>query len=140
MRLSDAQYFVVEERPSRGGGIAMTSKHAVVITWNRPVAGREAQSVELFNQFTNYLTRQQRDKQIDDFEPLIFEAYPGNITGMVIVRGGADKLFNLRGTDEWHDFVAQGVYMLRDFGVLDASLGEALQDRLRRYSRVASKA
>jgi hypothetical protein len=109
---------------------------ALFIGWNRPVPGREAQALESFQAFMNYLGKCQTEKKIESFEPVIIEAHGGDLNGFCLVRGDRNQLHTLRGSDEWQKLWMQGTWTMNQLGVTEAFIGEGMQTRMAQIAKL----
>ena len=103
------------------------------VGWGEVVRGREAQSLELFNEFLGYLGGLVENGEIDSFEPVFLEPHGGDLAGFVLIRGDADRLHSVRMSDEWMKHSARGSLMVENFGVVNASLGERINRQMAVY-------
>src|SRR5436190_1973808 len=61
---------------------------ALFIGWNRPTSGRNMDAVELFGSFISFLESQKKGGHIHPYEPTTLSAHGGDLSGLMIVRGG----------------------------------------------------
>ena len=106
--------------------------------WNRSIPGREQQAMQLFQKTVEFYKGLQSDNRIASFEAVILGAHGGDLNGFFLLRGDAEKLGRLRGDDVFLDFVIEATYCLQGFGVVPGYTGEAIQDRLSRWSKLIS--
>jgi hypothetical protein len=104
--------------------------------WNRAVAGREQQALELFNKSIELHAKWQNEGRIESFEPVLLGAHGGDLNGFVMIKGEANKLNELREDDEFVDMMIQAGYCLEGFGVVTGYIGEALMDMFSRWSKL----
>lgn len=109
------------------------------IGWNRPVAGRENNALELFSMVTNYLGTMQKKDAIASFEPVLLTVHGGDLNGFVLVRGEQKKLANLRQAEEFQNLVTSCAVALEGFGVIEGWSGEKLQHRMKSYHSAVAK-
>jgi hypothetical protein len=114
----------------------MTMNHALFLGWNRPVAGREFDSIETFAGFTKYLDTIRDEKIIDSYEPVMLEQHGGDLNGFIIIRGERDKLHELTNRDEWRMWNAKGSFLLQNWGLTHAYIGEGVGERMETYRKV----
>ena len=55
------------------------ANHGIMLGWNRPITGREADAGELFQQSIGYWTKLQKDGMIENFEPVLIERHGGAV-------------------------------------------------------------
>ena len=108
------------------------------IGWNRPVAGREQQALELWGTTMEYYTKLQSNGRIESFEPVILAAHGGDLNGFVMLKGDAEKLSEIRREDAFIDFTIKAGYCLEGFGVVFGFVGKALTDAFDRWTKLIS--
>jgi hypothetical protein len=104
------------------------------IGWGEVARGREAEAVELFNEYIAYYTRLQEEGEIESFEPVFLEPHGGDLIGFVLVRGDAEKLAAVRVSDEFTQFSLRAGLVVNNFGVVGADLAERLQRQMAFYT------
>jgi hypothetical protein len=103
------------------------------VGWGEAVRGREAQAVELFNEVLEYYTRLHEEGTIESFEPVFLEPHGGDLSGFVLIRGDAEKLAQLRMSDEFTQLSLRALLVVDNFGVVGADLAERLQRQMEYY-------
>jgi hypothetical protein len=106
--------------------------------WNRAVAGREQQALDLFNKGMEAYTKWQSEGKIESFEPVFLSTHGGDLNGFIMLKGEANKLNELREDEEFIDMVIQAEYCLEGFGVVPGYIGEDLMDMFARWSKLIS--
>ncbi|MBV9170561.1 MAG: hypothetical protein JOZ81_10795 [Chloroflexi bacterium] len=106
---------------------------ALFIGWGGPVRGREAKSLEVFNEGMQYWTRLRQTGQIESFEPVALEPHGGDLFGFVLIRGDRDKLNQLRYSEEWIRLNDRAAAVVDGFGLVTAFVGEDLQRLFANY-------
>lgn len=109
---------------------------AIMIGWQRAYVGREQTSMKGFGEFIGYLTGLQREKRIDNFEPVFLRPHGGDLNGFILIRGDAAKLAELRATEQWKDWEIWGAYNLQGFGSNDCIIGDAVGETMGRWAKV----
>ena len=72
------------------------------IGWNRVVAGREQQAMQLWQKSMEFYGGLQSNGRIDSFEPVLLSAHGGDLNGYMILRGDADKLAGVQEDDTFN--------------------------------------
>jgi hypothetical protein len=103
------------------------------VGWGEVVRGREAQSLELFNEFLGYLGGLAESGEIESFEPVFLEPHGGDLAGFVLIRGDADSLHAIRMSDEWMKHSTRGGLMTENFGIVSVALGERMERQMAVY-------
>jgi hypothetical protein len=104
------------------------------VGWGEVVRGREAQSLDLFNEFLGYLGGLAESGEIESFEPVVLEPHGGDLAGFVLIRGDADRLHSVRVSDEWTKHMTRGGLMTENFGIVSAVLGERMERQMVVYA------
>ncbi len=113
----------------------MAADAAIFVGWNRPVAGRDLEGLQLFGQFLEYLGQQQKAGAIESFEPVGLEPHGGDLTGFCLIRGSRAQLNALRQGEVWLDMQAHGQACMTGLGFVDAFIGEGMQKQIARAQK-----
>ena len=106
--------------------------------WNRSVAGREQQAMELFQKCLEFYGGLQADGRIESFEPVILAAHGGDLNGFVLLKGEAEKLDEVRRDDTFTNLSIEANYCLDGFGIIPGYIGEGLTDAFSRWTKLIS--
>jgi hypothetical protein len=104
------------------------------IGWGAVVRGREAESLEVFNETLAYYGRLQEEGTIESFEPVFLEPHGGDLSGFILIRGDAEKLAALRVSEEFTQFSIRAGLIVEGFGVVGADLAGRLQRQMAFYT------
>jgi hypothetical protein len=115
------------------------SMNAMVVGWDRPVPGHEAQASERFSAFVGYLTEQQQKGQIQSFEPVLLLQHGGHLNGFFLVRGETTKLAAMKADDRFLDLTTHVLFHVQGFTILDAFSGDAVMARMGRWRQFIGK-
>jgi hypothetical protein len=74
---------------------------ALMVSWNGFVRGREPKSFQLFGEIVIYFGGLQQTGMIESFEPVLLDPQRGEPMGFVLIRGEAQKLAQLRASDDF---------------------------------------
>ena len=110
------------------------SMGALFVGWGHPVRGRESKALQLFDETMGYYARLKQQGDIEGFEPVILEPHGGDLSGFLLIRGDADKLARLRGSEEFIDLTARAQLLLENVGVTGGFVGEGLQRLMGGYT------
>ena len=105
------------------------------VGWNRSVAGREPQAMNLFGRVMEYYGQLQADGKIESFEPVILAAHGGDLNGFVLIRGDAAKLDEVRREETFLNNVIEANYCLEGFGVIPGYIGDGLSNVFALWSK-----
>ena len=112
---------------------------ALVLRWDRPVAGREQQALSLFGRSLEYYGIRQSEKAIESFEPVLLSPVSGNLGGFILIRGSVEQLNALKQDELFVEMMIAAGHLIEGFGVIDAYLDEELQTRMAKYGQVVAK-
>jgi hypothetical protein len=106
--------------------------------WNRSIAGREQQAMQLFQKGIEFYGQLQAEGRIESFEPVILAAHGGDLNGFVLLRGDAKKLDEVRRDDTFLSYATEANYCLEGFGFVSGYIGEGITDIFSRWSKFFS--
>ena len=104
------------------------------VGWGAVVRGREAESLEVFNETIEYFAAQQEEGAIESFEPVFLEPHGGDLGGFILARGDADKIAAIRVGDEFTQLMIRAGFIVDGLGVVGADLAGRLQQQLEYYT------
>lgn len=108
----------------------------IFIGWNRPVNGREKQSLELFQKAMQFYGKLQADGLIERFETVLLAAHGGDLNGFTLLYGNAGKLAEVREHKDFVQIIVEAEYYLEGFGIISGYTGEGLMDILTQWSKL----
>jgi hypothetical protein len=103
------------------------------IGWGAPVRGREAKSLEVFDESVEYWGGLQRDGQIESFEVVLLYPHGGDLYGFALLRGSSESIDRIRASDEFNRLVSRAGLVVDGLGVVSAALGDSLGPQMERY-------
>jgi hypothetical protein len=112
---------------------------ALLIRWNRPVAGREQQALALFGKSLEYYGTLQSEGAIESFEPVLLGPVSIDLSGFILLRGSVEQLNALKQEDRFVEMMIGAEHLIEGFGVIDAYLEGELQSRMAKYAKVAAQ-
>lgn len=110
--------------------------NVIFMGWNRPVAGREAQSGQLFQEFLQYLGGLQQTDTIQSFETVLLSPHGGDLNGFYLIRGESTKLDALQASEEWLTYVTRGGMVMEGLGVVRGVTGELVMEWMNLWNKV----
>jgi hypothetical protein len=110
----------------------------IFIGWGLPVRGREAKSLEVFNESVQYWGSLQQDGKIEDFELALLVPHGGDLGGFALLRGSQQQMSALRADDEFLRVTTRANLIVEGLGVVDAVLGEALGTQMQSFQEQIS--
>jgi hypothetical protein len=107
--------------------------------WGSPVRGREAKSLEVFNEALAYWGRKQEEGAIESFEVVLLEPHGGDLAGFLLARGSRAQIDALRAEDEFQQLTVRAGLIVERFGVVEAALGDTLGQQITRFQEAVSE-
>jgi len=108
---------------------------ALFIGWNRSVAGREKQAMDLFMKVMEYYGQLQSAGKIESFEPVVLSNHGGDLNGFVLIRGDEVKLGEVGREEKFVNFTIEGGYCLENFGVIKGYIGDSIMNIFSQWSK-----
>ncbi len=96
------------------------------IGWGGVARGREAKSLDVFNEALTYYGGLQQSGTIESIDAVFLEPHGGDLGGFFLIKGERTKLSALRVDDEFVRISARAGMVVDGFGVVGASLGDGL--------------
>ncbi len=84
----------------------------------------------------SFTPKLQADGRIESFETVLLSLHGGDLNGFVMLKGGAEKLAEVRRDDAFLDLLIEAGYCLEGFGLVPGYTGEGLTDVLSRWSKL----
>ena len=106
------------------------------IGWNRPVAGREQQAMQLFQKTVEFYGKLLAGGRIESFEPVLLAAHGGDLNGFFLLKGEAEKLGEVQRDETFLDLTIEAGYCLEGVGIVPGFIGEGVTDFLSRWSKL----
>ena len=103
------------------------------VGWGEPVTGREAKGLEVFAEALAYFGNAEQDGRIESHETVVLSPHGGDLVGFVLVRGSEAQIAALRVDDGFERLITRATLVVRNFGVIDAALGDGLQSAIDIY-------
>ncbi len=101
--------------------------------WNRPVAGREKQCMELFTSSMAYWGKKQEAGEIESFEPVLLRSHGGDMNGFFLIKGQPEKLDAISHDKEFITLVMNLQLAAEGFGVIRGYAGESVQNLMQEW-------
>lgn len=100
------------------------------IGWGAPVRGREAKSLDVFNQSIEYWGGLQQAGRIESFEVVLLYPHGGDLAGFALLRGTHDQLNEVGGDEEFLRLTTRAGMIVEGLGVVRAVLGDGLGQQI----------
>src|SRR3954454_12802237 len=109
------------------------------IGWGLPVRGREAKSLEVFNESVQYWGQLQQDGKIEDFELALLRPHGGDLSGFALLRGSEEQIAALPADEGFQLSITRANLIVEGLGVVNAVLGEALGTQMQTFQEQVSE-
>ncbi len=117
----------------------MMAEAALCTVWGTPVPGREKQALGVYNDVVQYWARLQEEGKIERFDVVVL-APVGDVTGFLLVRGGAEQIDSIRRTKEYQQLLQRVQLIVSEVRVADAFVDEGLAQIMSQYQEVVEQA
>jgi hypothetical protein len=107
--------------------------------WGPPVRGRETKGLEVFNEALAFWGRQQESGAIEGFEVVLIGPHGGDLAGFILARGSQDQIAAIRASEEFEGLNIRANQIVERFGVVDAILGDGLENAITRYREAVNE-
>ena len=104
------------------------ANYGLFIGFGVPVRGREAKSLERFNEAMQYYTRLQQEGTIESWEAALLEPHGGDLGGFFLIRGDMEKISRLRVDTEFMRLTTRASLIVDSIGVVGALIGDSLNE------------
>jgi hypothetical protein len=100
--------------------------YGLFIGFGTPARGREAKSLDVFNEATQYYAKLQQEGRIESFEVAILEPHGGDLGGFFLLRGERQQLSQLRVEADFERLTTRANLMVDGVGIIGASLADGM--------------
>jgi len=104
--------------------------YGIFVGFGIPVRGREAKSLEVFNEALQYYARLEQEGTIDSFEAVFLEPHGGDLGGFILLRGDRAKLSLVRTDREFERLTTRANLVVEHVGVTGATLGDGMGEAM----------
>jgi hypothetical protein len=129
-RAGEGEIVVAGRYPRKGEAM---SESALFVGFGAPTRGRERQAVGVFSEAVALYEHLRSEGMIDMYEPIFLEPHGGDLGGFFLLRGDAEKLAQVRMSDEFELLSTRASLVVDDFGVIGAVTGEGIQRQMSLY-------
>lgn len=110
----------------------------LLISWRRPVAGREERGLEVFNEALGLYGRKQQEGKIEGFDVALL-APNGVVDGYIAVRGSADQLAMLQEDEEYQRNMIDASLIVEDLAIGAGYTNEGVAKQVQMYQDAIAK-
>lgn len=100
---------------------------ALFVGWGAVKGGKEKTALGVFSEAVDFYTSCEQSGRLASFEAFILEVHGGDIAGFFLLRGDADKLHQLRYSDDFLRIINRANVVVHDLGVVTAFTGARMQ-------------
>lgn len=109
------------------------------IGWGGVARGREAKSLDVFQEALAYYGGLQQNGTIESIDAVFLEPHGGDLGGFFLIKGERQKLAALRIDQDFVRISARAGMVVDGFGVVGASLGDGLQESVSTFQQASSE-
>lgn len=102
------------------------------VGWGTPVRGRERKAQEVFQESVEYWGRLQSEGQIESLQVALLNPHGGDLNGFAILQGEAEKLDEVRRSDEFARLLTRANLIVDSLGAVSGVTGAELGAQLER--------
>jgi len=110
----------------------------VFVGFGPPVRGREEKAIDVFGEAVAYYTSLQGGGEIESFEAVFLEPHGGDLGGFFLLRGDADKLSAVRGSDAFGRLTTRAGLVVDGLGVVSGFTGEGIASQMALYQEAVA--
>jgi hypothetical protein len=100
--------------------------YGIFVGFGAPARGREAKSLEVFNEAIQYYGGLEQQGVIESFESVFLEPHGGDLGGFFLLRGDRGRLSQLRATPEFERLTTRASFVVDNIGITGAVLGDGM--------------
>lgn len=115
------------------------STNLAFFAWNRSIPGRERLSAEHFQEFFQYLGKEQQSGRIQSFEPVFLDTHGGDLNGFFLIRADSAKLDALVASPEFIRHRTRAMLHLEGSGLVRGVSGDLVMERMKLWTELLPK-
>lgn len=100
------------------------------IGWGQPVRGREAKSLDVFNESMQFWQRLQEQGRIDSYEVGLLAPHGGDLGGFALMRGSREQFDAVEADEEFQRMLTRADLIVEQLGVVRVAMAEAMGQQL----------
>jgi hypothetical protein len=102
------------------------------VGWGTAVRGRERNALSVFQESMEYWGRLQSEGTIESLQVALLAPHGGDLNGFAVLQGDAEKLDQVRNSDEFAMIVTRANLIVESLGVIDGVTGDELASQVSR--------
>src|SRR3954451_3013163 len=110
----------------------------LLISWKRPVAGREERGLEVFNEALGLYGRKEQEGKIEGFDVALM-APNGVLDGYIAVRGSGDQIALLQEDEAFQRNMADASLIVEDLCVTAGYTNQGVAQQMELYQDAIAK-
>jgi hypothetical protein len=115
------------------------SDYGLFIGYGFPARNREREAIDAFNAAVGLWTSLQERGEIESWEAIFLEPHGGDLGGFFFLRGEAENLGRVRGSDEFARVIVQAQLSVDNVGVVGAEFGGRVGAQLAMFQEAVAK-
>ncbi len=109
------------------------------LSWGRVVSGREAHSLEVFNDAVAYYGGLRQNGQIEDLDLVLFGVNGGDVDGMMQIRGSHAQLDAMREQERFQRILIDAQMVVEELRIAEGYLNEGIQEPMAHFQEAAAQ-
>ncbi len=101
--------------------------YGLFIGYGTAMGGRERQALRVYSELIGHLNGLAAMGELESVEMVQLQPHGGDLGGFVLVRGGAEQIGKLQGSEEFQRIVNRALIVVQNLGIVNASLGAGVQ-------------
>ncbi len=110
--------------------------NAILLTWKRPIPGREKMANELYASCLAFFDKQKDAKAVSNITTCIVPGHGDGLGGFFLVEVEPNKTHEVMGSNEFLDLCVRADYLLDSFGLTTCAVNEAVGDLMQRWQKL----
>ena len=111
----------------------------LLISWGRPIPGREERGLEVFNEAVGLYGRKQQEGKIEGFDVALMVPNGGRLDGYIAVRGSIDQLALLQEDEEYQRNMVDASLIVEDLAISAGYTNEGVARQMELYQDAIGK-
>lgn len=106
------------------------SSNLLFFGWNRSIPGRERESSEHFQDFSNYLGNLRQNGEIDTFQVVFLDNHGGDLNGFFLIHADDAQLDAVCASRDWRRHMTRAGLHLDGSGAVRGATGAEVLERM----------
>lgn len=110
----------------------------LLVSWGRPVQGREERGLEVFNEALGYYGRWQQEGRIESFDVALLEPNDG-LDGYIQLHGSAEQINALMLEDDFRRVTVDATLAVDGLRIIEGFTNAGVAREMARYQEAVAK-